>query len=145
MSAELARREVVSAFLRNAGRVLVVRRSTRVGSYRGRWSAVSGYLEEAAPLAQALREIAEETGLAAPQVELRAAAPPLQVPAPELHTVWVVHPFLFEVSAPDAVRLDWENQELRWVSPAELAELETVPALREALQACLDVERSAAV
>jgi len=53
---------VVTAFLQYAGRILLVQRSGRVGSYQGRWSAISGYLEDATPLAQACREIREETG-----------------------------------------------------------------------------------
>ncbi len=136
----LTRKEVVTAFLRHDGRVLVVRRSGRVGTYRGRWSAISGYLEEPTALAQALREVREETGLAEGMLQLVSSAPPLEIPAPELATCWVVHPFLFDVSEPEAVRLDWENLELRWVEPAGLAQLETVPALAEALAACLEQE-----
>ena len=63
-------REVVTAFLRHAGKILLVRRSGKVGSYQGCWSAISGYLEDSTPLAQAQREIAEETGLTAADIQL---------------------------------------------------------------------------
>ena len=133
----LRRTPVVTAFLRYGDRVLVVRRSRKVGSYPGRWSAISGYLEDSTPLQQALREIREETGLGDEAVRLVAAGEPLDVPAPELDTCWVVHPFLFDISDPGAVRLDWENIELRWVTPEQLCELPTVPALVEALSAVM--------
>jgi 8-oxo-dGTP pyrophosphatase MutT (NUDIX family) len=131
----LQRKRVVTAFLRHGNRVLLVRRSDRVGSYRGLWSAISGYLEEVAPLQQAFREIEEETGLRAAALRLLAAGEPLEVPAPELTTCWVVYPFLFEIQDPGAVRLDWENTELRWVTPTELRQMSTVPALADALGA----------
>jgi 8-oxo-dGTP pyrophosphatase MutT (NUDIX family) len=126
---------VVTAFLRHQGRVLLVRRSARVGSYQGRWSAISGYLEDADPLQQALREIVEETGLDKAVLRLRARAEPLEVPAPELGICWLVYPFLFEIDDPAGIRLDWENTELCWVRPPELAAMTTVPALAEALAA----------
>lgn len=130
------RRQVVTAFLRHAGRVLLVRRSAEVGTYRGRWSAISGYLEST-PLAQAYTEIAEETGLGREDVRLRAHAPPLEVFDEALGTLWAVHPFLFDVLNPEAIRLDWENTQMEWVAPADLERYETVPALAEALARCL--------
>ena len=127
---------VVTAFLRHDGRILLLRRSERVGSYRGCWAAVSGYLEEPAPLAQALREIEEETGIPAAAVALVAEGPPLVVDDESLRRRWVVHPFLFDLASPPTVRLDWEHSALRWAHPAELASLPTVPRLADALAAC---------
>jgi 8-oxo-dGTP pyrophosphatase MutT (NUDIX family) len=131
----LERREVVTAFLRYRGEILLVRRSDRVGTYQGCWSAISGYLEEPTPLAQAKREIREETGLTEKEARLVKEGEPLEIPAPELGCCWVVHPFLFDIADPEQIRLDWENLELRWVAPSRLKEYETVPKLREAYMA----------
>ncbi len=131
------RREVVTAFLRRGGRILIVRRSGRVGSYRGRWSAISGYLEDPSALAQALREIREETGVGESDVRLVCAGEALEVQAPDLGVLWVVHPLLFELAESAEIRLDWENTELAWVEPGRLADFETVPRLPEALRACV--------
>lgn len=135
--ASLVRKEVVTAFIRHQGKVLLLRRSERVGSYRGRWAAVSGYLERDSALDQALIEIAEETGLLPDSLRLVREGPPLPVPAPERQTLWVVHPLLFELvgSLPE-IRLDWESAEARWVEPAEIPALETVPQLAEAWRVC---------
>jgi 8-oxo-dGTP pyrophosphatase MutT (NUDIX family) len=134
---QLERRAVVTAFLRHEDKVLLLRRSDRVGFYRGRWAGVSGYMEDLTSLEQALLEIREETGLPEEQVHLVGMGQPLEVPTLELSTLWVVHPFLFNVDDPDAIRLDWENTELRWVKPGELRRYDTVPALAEALESCL--------
>lgn len=124
---------VVSAFLRNRGRFLVLRRSDRVGSFRGLWSAVSGYVEgREEPRGRALAEIREETG--ARGARYRARAEPLITR--DGATAFVVHPFLFDVPS-RRVRLDWENVESRWIEPAELAALPTVPRLATVLERLL--------
>ncbi len=125
---------VVSAFLRYRGRFLVLRRSDRVGSFQGRWSAVSGYIEgREDPRHRALQEIREETGLRG--ARFRKAADPLMTRLGD--TAFVVHPFLFDVTTP-RVRLDWENLEYRWIAPGELSNLPCVPRLRDVLDRLLD-------
>jgi len=139
----LQRTGVITAFLRHAGKILLLQRSDKVGSYPGRWAGVSGYLEDATPLAQAFREIREETGLGVDEVRLAARAAPLEVEAPTQSKIWVVHAFLFDVDR-EVVRLDWESFQHQWVKPGCLGDYATVPMLAEALQACLDCERQQA-
>jgi 8-oxo-dGTP pyrophosphatase MutT (NUDIX family) len=129
---------VVTCFLlrreRGVDELLLLRRSERVGTYRGRWAGVSGHVEEGvAPLEQAYREIGEEVGPGRDHVRLLAEGEPLVVVDESIDTRWTVHPFLFEIVHPDDVRLDWEHTESRWVRPEEVSALETVPGLAEAL------------
>jgi len=42
--------------------------------------------------------------------------------------IWVVHPFLFQTKE-RSITIDWEHTEFRWVSPSEMAGLNTVPGL----------------
>ena len=124
---------VVSVVLRNRGRILVVRRSEDVGSFRGRWSAISGYLEgREDPRHRAMREVREETGLRG--ITFRATSPPIL--ARDDRTIYVVHPFLFDAPRRQ-VRLDWENVEHRWIRPEELERFDTVPRLPEVVAAVL--------
>jgi 8-oxo-dGTP pyrophosphatase MutT (NUDIX family) len=125
--------DVVTVFLTWGGKVLVLKRSGKVGTYKGHWAGVSGYLESADPLQQAYVEVAEELGLRKEDVSMVRMGKPLKVfdPARERH--WRVHPFLFVVHKPDKIRLDWENVEMRWILPEEIFQLQTVPALKEAL------------
>ena len=135
-------KQVVTSFLQIGEKILLVRRSQRVGTNRGKWSAVSGYLEGAEqPLTRALTEIHEEVGLASEQINLVRIGESLRAFDAESDTVWVVHPFLFEARS-DSVRLDWENVEYKWVKPEELALYQTVPKLRETLDRVLyDLQR----
>jgi len=134
--AALELREVVTVFLWHGGQVLLLRRSQRVGTYRGRWAGVSGFLE-GEPLAQALAELREETSLEPGDVTILKQGAPLEVMDRENQRAWRVHPFLAEVKDPAKIRLDWENTEMRWIFPEEIGALETVPALDEALRRVL--------
>ncbi|MCI4334712.1 MAG: NUDIX domain-containing protein [Thermoplasmata archaeon] len=124
---------VVTVFLqREDDTILLLRRSEQVSSYRGRWAAVSGFLEERDPMVRARIEVTEETGLSEVETELDASAPPLYIRDEE--RMFVVHPFRFRVRS-DRIRLDWEHSEGRWVRPEEMARYETVPQLERVWRA----------
>jgi 8-oxo-dGTP pyrophosphatase MutT (NUDIX family) len=55
---------VVTVFIEYHGKILLLRRSQKVKSMKGKWAAVSGYIEkQQEPLRQAFKEAYEETGL----------------------------------------------------------------------------------
>ncbi|MBI2165388.1 MAG: NUDIX pyrophosphatase [Chloroflexi bacterium] len=127
----MVQRQVVTAFLEHQGQILLLKRSQRVGTFRGRWAGVSGGIPEGVrPLSQALREIEEEVGLPELQVELLRSGDPVVVTDEEDHQ-WLVHPFLFRIGDPSQVLLDWEHTESRWVKPEEIARFHTVPGLKQ--------------
>lgn len=130
---DVAARPVVSVFLRNRGRYLIVRRSARVGSFQGRWSAVSGYLEgDEDPRERAAQEVREETGIRGARFRAAGRA----VVARDGNTAYVVHPYVFD--APHRrVRLDWENVDRRWVSREEIDAFDTVPRLPDVMNSAL--------
>lgn len=128
---------VVTCFVLRSGpdgdRVLVVRRSERVRTYRGKWAAISGYLEpHVTPLEQAYTELREELSLDRLDVTLLTEAEPLQVLDKDAGLAWVVHPFLFRLLRPQGITTDWEATEHQWVEPGDLSRLSTVPKLAEA-------------
>ncbi len=124
---------VVSVFLRNRGRVLIVRRSEKVGSFQGRWSAISGYLEgDEEPKDRAAQEVREETGMK--DARFRAAGRP--VVARYGTTAYVAHPFVFDAPR-RSVRLDWENVEHRWILPEEIDSFDAVPRLKDVMNSAL--------
>lgn len=127
---EVELRAVVTVFLqRGDGRLLLLRRSGKVGTFQGRWAAVSGFLEDPTPLAQAVREVSEETGLDVGGRPPAASAPPLYVR--DGREMFVVHAFRFPVGEVEP-RLDWEHTAFEWVSPEEIARRPTVPQLDRA-------------
>lgn len=132
MTQELTEKHVVTCFLESEGRILLLRRSEKVGSYRGRWAGVSGYVESD-PDTQALTEIREETGLDDEDISLSKKGEPLRIEDEELSTRWVVHPYLFHVNSPAKIKIDWEHVDYRWIEPKTIGNYDTVPALEKTL------------
>ena len=128
-------RRVVTSFLLHRGRVLILKRSGKVGSYRDRWAGVSGYLEEGEkPFQRALKEIREEVGLKEGRVQLACIGEPLFVRDEEKRGIlWMVHPFLFKTRS-RRLRLDWESVDHRWIKPQEVSCYMVVPMLKETLE-----------
>jgi translation initiation factor 2B subunit (eIF-2B alpha/beta/delta family)/8-oxo-dGTP pyrophosphatase MutT (NUDIX family) len=126
-------KNVVTAFLLADEKILLLKRSGKVGTNKGKWAAVSGYLEAGEdPLQRAQIEIIEELGLRPEHIRQARAGEILRAYDEQTNTVWVVHPFLFHTQSM-AVTLDWESTEYRWIQPNELRSYETVPKLEETL------------
>jgi len=125
-------KNVVTAFLRSEELILLLRRSSEVGTYKGKWASVSGFLEgNEDPLERAEAEINEEVALTPQDIMLVRSGEPLRVYDEREDIVWIVHPFLFDVTRP-SIRLDWEHSECKWVRQSELVAYETVPKLKQA-------------
>ena len=142
---ELRPTHVVTNFLLrtdgNEPRILIVRRSQRVGSYNARWAGISGFIEPGAtPDDQAYTEIREETGLQRDQLRMLKRGTVIEHVDASLNRHWYIHPYLFEVLTPDAIKLDWEATEMRWITPSELGNYETVPKLKEAYESAVNGE-----
>jgi 8-oxo-dGTP pyrophosphatase MutT (NUDIX family) len=130
-------RKIVTSFLRFEGRILLLKRSGRVSTYRGKWAAVSGGLEKGeTPLARARKEIEEETGLKPRAFKIAKRGEPFSLEDRHLGIKWIIHPFLFTAKS-GRIKLDWEHTAFRWVKPEELSRYPAVPKLYEALKRLL--------
>jgi 8-oxo-dGTP diphosphatase len=129
------RNNIVTAFIEYKGKVLLLRRSQRVKTMKGKWAGVSGYIEAyERPLVRALKEIEEETGLTNKSVQVLREGSTLEAAdnmKPDIIT-WVVHPFYVRTTN-NTVNLDWEHDQYKWVNPKEIENYDTVPKLKEAL------------
>jgi diadenosine tetraphosphate (Ap4A) HIT family hydrolase/8-oxo-dGTP pyrophosphatase MutT (NUDIX family) len=126
---------VITCFLEYAGTICLLKRSEAVGSGRGKWHAVSGYLPEGKdPLDHAYDELAEETGLTPGHVKLARHAGPVLFPDRAGGRPWEVDAFLFRAATP-ALTLNWEHVAYAWVPPDQLAAYDCFPWLRTLYEA----------
>ena len=137
MISNLQEKNVVTCFLESGSEILILRRSQQVGTYRGRWAGVSGYVEKTAD-EQALVEIEEETSLGEEDLKLIKKGEPLPIRDEALGVKWVVHPYLFHIEDRGKIKIDWEHKEVRWIKPEELDNYPTVPMRKETLERVLD-------
>ena len=127
-----AETSVVTAFVTKGDRVLLLKRSALVGSYRGQWAGVSGYLETDEPIEQAWVELREELGAGKIDTTLEAVGEPFSVKDEAKNRAWCVHPFRFSLAEDFEPKLDWEHIELKWILPTEMKDMDTVPGLWKA-------------
>lgn len=133
---------VVTCFLfsedQKEPRILIVKRSQRVGSYNGKWAGISGFVETGvSPDEQAYTEISEETTLQRNQVRMLRRGAVVEHIDTELGKHFYIHPFLFEVFNPEQIKTDWEADGTLWIDPVELSSQETVPKLQEAYNSAI--------
>lgn len=134
--------QVVTCILEHDGKILLLKRSNRVGTYRGRWGGIAGYVEEFEdPYDSAIREISQEAGLDLDAITLVKKGHPVEITDTYegRRYDWIVYPFLFHVEDISLVRIDWEHEEFQWVCPSDVKKLETVPGLDDVVRQLLGV------
>jgi 8-oxo-dGTP pyrophosphatase MutT (NUDIX family) len=130
--------KIVTSFLTQNGKYLILKRSSKVRSMKDLWAGISGIIEgNEDPLYRAKKEIHEETSIAENQITLIRAASQMRTDSPQYENhEWLIFPFLFAVKEPK-IKLNWENSEYQWVTPAELVKFQTVPSLEKVLSSLL--------
>ncbi len=125
---------IVTSFVTNQKKILIVKRSERVRSMKGLWGAVSGIIEgNELPLDRAKIEIFEEVGIKSESIELLKAGKDIMVSSPQYpNHEWHIFPFLFKTDIVN-ITLNWENSSYRWINPNEINQYSTVPNLDEVL------------
>ena len=133
-------KKIATSIIDSKGKILILKRSDDVGTYKGRWACVSGYIEKGEIADEtALREISEELGLERDDLEFVRKGKVLYARDKEI--MWAVHPFLFQAKKPD-IKLDWEHDLYKWIFPDEINNYETVPKLKETIESVLISEES---
>jgi 8-oxo-dGTP pyrophosphatase MutT (NUDIX family) len=125
---------VITCFLKYGERILILKRSSEVNSYQGKWGGVSGYVEEGrTPEETGIMEIEEETGIKKDGVVLLRKGKNFKFVDKDVGRAWAVHPYLYETKT-DNIRLNWEHEKYKWIRPPELANYDTVPELERSLR-----------
>lgn len=125
---------IVTSFIRDNGKLLILKRSDEVKSMKGLWAGISGIIEKnEEPLTRAKIEIFEEVGITEDKISLIKATEEIRINSPQYKNhEWEIFPFLFEVNNPK-ITLNWENSDFKWISIEELENYETVPSLQKVL------------
>jgi len=126
---------IVTSFIKNSDRILILKRSDKVKSMKCLWAGVSGIIEknDTSPLGRAKTEILEETGIDEEEIELLKANERIKIKAAQYKNhEWNIFPFLFRTKNSE-IKLNWENSEFKWIKPNEIKNYETVPELEKIL------------
>lgn len=126
--------KIVTSFITNNDKFLLLKRSEKVKSMKGLWAGVSGIIEKnETPLERAKIEIFEEVGIEESDINLLKSADLIRIESPQYKNhEWEIFPFLFETTNTE-IKLNWENSEFKWINVNELSNYETVPSLEKVL------------
>ncbi|MFX1294969.1 MAG: NUDIX domain-containing protein [Promethearchaeota archaeon] len=132
-------RRVVTNFLRYHGKILLLQRSQKVGTYQGVWAGCSGSIEDNEdPDERAVIEIEEETRLSKDQITLIRKGAPIKVIDEGRGITFIIHPYLWDIKT-NQIQLDWEHINYKWIAPSEIKNFKTVPKLREVYDQVKDI------
>ena len=125
---------IVTSFIKNDDKILILKRSDKVKSMKCLWAGISGIIENnETPLTRAKIEIFEEAGIHEEQIELLKAIQQIKILSPQYKNhEWNIFPFLFKAKNPE-IKLNWENLEFKWIEPNEIKNYKTVPDLEKIL------------
>ena len=126
--------KIVTSFIRNNNKLLILKRSDKVKTMKGLWAGISGIIEnDEEPLKRAKIEIFEEVGITEDKVILVKSADGMRVSSSQYENhEWEIYPFLFEAKNP-RIKLNWENSQFEWIDIEELENYQTVPSLQKVL------------
>ena len=128
---------VVTCIVEFNNKILILKRSDKVRTYRGLWGGVAGYVEKNEnPYETALKEIKEEAGINKEHIDHVKELNPIQftdIYNNEKYT-WKIYPFLFSLRKTVHIKIDWEHSEFKWITPSEINKYNTVPHLQEIIK-----------
>ena len=125
---------IITAFIKNNNKILILKRSDKVRSMKGLWSGISGIIENnEIPINRAKIEIFEEVGIRENKIELIKSVEKIKILSPQYENhEWEIFSFLFETKE-TKIKLNWENSEFKWINKNELKNYQTVPNLDKIL------------
>ena len=126
---------IVTSFIINDQKILLLKRSNKVKTMKCLWAGVSGIIEKGVetPLSRAKIEIFEEVGIKDGELKLLKSIQQLRIVSPQYKNhEWNIFPFLFSTKNME-IKLNWENSEFKWIKPTEIITYKTVPDLEKIL------------
>ena len=126
--------KIVTTFLTNSDKILLLKRSQKVRSMKNLWAGISGIIEgDEKPVKRAKIEVYEEVGIEESDIQLIKQGDMILIESPQYDNhQWEVYPFLFSCNNRE-IKLNWENSDSKWIDVNELSDYATVPNLDKVL------------
>ncbi|RJQ28575.1 NUDIX domain-containing protein [Candidatus Parcubacteria bacterium] len=135
------RAPTVNCVVKFGDKILIVKRSSTMRFYPGKWNGISGFLEDGKSIEDKAREeVREETGITDGEIVSLRRGESFEFEEPMYDKQWIVNPVLVEVKT-DRVKIDWEAQEYRWIHPKEVSQFDTVPNFDRVVGMFFDVSK----
>ena len=129
---------VITIFVRYQDKILLLKRSEKVGTYKNKWNAIAGYLDEVRLIKdKILEELREEIGVDEKNIKFIEVKDPYKSIDNKINKTWIIHPVLVELNKKPEIKLDWEHTEFKWINPKDLKNYDFVKDLDKTLKIVL--------
>lgn len=129
---------VITVVVKYKDHILIMKRSRKVGNYKGKWYIIGGYIDKPIPpKEQAYAEIREETGIKKDMIKKMIAKGKITVSDKKINKAWIVYAFLAELKSKPRIKIDFEHTEYKWIKPSELGQFNRMPVLRRQISKAL--------
>lgn len=126
---------VITVFVKYGEKILLLKRSNKVSTYRGLWNTVAGYLDEPKPVIDKIfEELREEISIEEDDIKAYKIQEPFSFKDNSINRTWIIHPAVVELNKKPDIKLDWEHDEYLWINPEDINNFNTVPNLKESLK-----------
>jgi len=133
---------VIVIFIKYKDKIILLKRSDKVRTYKGKWNTVAGYLDEIMPINEKiLEEIREELKINEDNISIAHIGRSYNFTDSEVekNKSWIVHPVLIKLKSRPDIKLDWEHTDYKWIKPEELKNFDTTPHLSKSLECVIKI------
>lgn len=126
---------ILICFLEYQGKILLLKRSNKVGIYKNLWSPIAGYLDELKPLKDKVQEeLKEELGILEKDITVIKFGEIFEFTDKKIKKTWIINPVMIVLKEKPTLKLDWEHTEYTWISPREIMTYKITPTTIESLK-----------
>ena len=126
---------VLTCFVKFQDKILLLKRSDNVRTYKGKWNTVAGYIDDLKPLKEkVLEELREEININEDNIKEIKIGKQFESIDKEINKIWIVHPTLIELKTKPEINLDREHTTFEWIKPEEINNYDIVPNAGESLK-----------
>jgi len=130
---------VITAIVKYKDKILLLKRSHNVSTYKGKWQVVAGYLDEIKSIKEkVLEELREEIRVEENIIDKIIIGDYFEFEDSDIGKTWIVIPVLVELKEKPKISIDREHTNFRWITLKELRKYDIVPNLNESLRRVLD-------
>jgi ADP-ribose pyrophosphatase YjhB (NUDIX family) len=125
---------VLNCVVRCRRKILLLRRSDLVSNHRGKWSCLTGFIDQFLNLDVLVAcELREELSIDVAAASEVLCSRSFTFIDREASKKWIVYPVQVTFELLPQIRLNWENDEYRWIFPSEIDDFQVIPGQRRAL------------
>lgn len=126
---------VLTVFVQYKNEILLLKRSDKVGTYKGLWNTVTGYLDEPKSIIEKIKEeLREELDIEGNIIQSYSIGKSFQFTDIKINKTWIVYPANIKLNQKPEIKLDWEHTEYIWIKPKDIKKYKTVPNLHLSLE-----------